>query len=167
MLDDAAYACGSVRDAFVERLRVRYAECDGQGHVVNAHYLTFCDPALDRMLCTRAGDFKAMGWEFMLVRSVIDRQASARDADLLEVAVEGVRLGRSSFDMRLTGTVEQRSIFTAVNAYVGVARGTRTPIPPPRGREIAARALQPVDLGGITPDRSRTAPSNTWHPAPS
>ena len=78
MLDDAAYACGSVRDAFVERFRVRYAECDGHGHAVNAHYLTFCDPALDRMLCTRSGDFKAMGWEFMLVRSVIDRQASAR-----------------------------------------------------------------------------------------
>ncbi len=77
---------------FVHELRVRYAECDMQGHVFNAHYLTWADIAhteLWRSVLGPYGTFVAGGHEFVVAEVGVRYHAGAHFDD--EVAIE-VRL---------------------------------------------------------------------------
>src|SRR5918997_4455533 len=49
-----------VTGAFVHRLRVRYSECDPQGVVFNAHYVTYFDIALTELWREAIGPYTAM-----------------------------------------------------------------------------------------------------------
>jgi acyl-CoA thioester hydrolase len=120
-------------DAFVHRLRVRYAEIDAQGVVFNAHWLTYFDEA-----CTRF--FDALGFreewvdqfDVMLVKVVIEWQGSARFDEFVDVAVRPTRLGTKSFDLRYDASVDGNPVCTATITYVSVKPGANTSaeIPP-------------------------------------
>jgi acyl-CoA thioester hydrolase len=45
---------------FVHRLRVRYVECDMQGHVFNAHYFTWFDVANTEFWRAAIGSYSKM-----------------------------------------------------------------------------------------------------------
>jgi acyl-CoA thioester hydrolase len=130
--------------SFVHRVRPRYAEVDAQGVVFNAHWLTYFDEA-----CTRW--FEAMGFEpkqsfcrdfdVMLVKAVLEWQGPAGFDDVVDISVETARLGKASFDVRYTATIEERPVCVGTVTYVSVKPGTHEPASVPdmlRGR------LQPV-----------------------
>jgi YbgC/YbaW family acyl-CoA thioester hydrolase len=112
-------------------IRVRYSEIDGQRVVFNAHYLAYCDDAVDTWLRALDTDFERFGWDIMLKRAVIEWQGSAGIGDTIDIDLGVTRWGTTSLDVGFTGTVGERPVFTATITYVGVAYGTKTPTPPP------------------------------------
>ena len=46
--------------AFVHRLRVRYNECDAQGHVFNANYFVYFDIILTELWREALGSYEAL-----------------------------------------------------------------------------------------------------------
>ncbi len=114
--------------AFRHRIRVRYAECDGQGVVFNAHWLTYFDEA-----CTRFMESLGFGPQFwinefdvMLVHAELDWRGPARFDDWLDITVAPTRLGQKSFDLRYTAHVDDRPACTATITYVAIVPGTNS-----------------------------------------
>lgn len=112
---------------FVHRVRPRYAEVDQQGVVFNAHWLTYFDDA-----CTRF--FESLGYtpseaffgefDFMIVRAVLEWEGPAGFDEFVDIAVEPVRLGTKSFDLRYRASVAGRGACTGVITYVSVKPST-------------------------------------------
>ena len=134
-------------DAFTHRIRVRYAEIDGQGVVFNAHWLTYFDDS-----CTRFMDSLGFGAEFwtvefdvMLVRAVVEWSGSARFDEWVEIDVAPVRLGTKSFDLGYRASVGGRAVCTATITYVAVEPGknTSTVIPERVRTALGARVPAP------------------------
>ena len=142
---------------FCHRVAVRYGEVDLQGVVFNAHYLAYCDDAVETWFRQigfgSAGpgseggpgaEVGRHGWDFMLKKVVVEWQGSAGLGDLMTIDVAVSRWGRTSFDVGFVGTVKLRPVFTATITYVGVAAGTKTPMePPPSVREALGDAPPP------------------------
>jgi acyl-CoA thioester hydrolase len=120
-----------VNSPYVHRIRVRYGEVDMQQVVFNAHYLAYCDDALETWWRVRGLRVAEAGWDAMLKRAVVEWQSSATAGDTLDIRVEATRWGNTSFDVTYTGTVDDRPVFTAVITYVGVRFGTTQPIAAP------------------------------------
>jgi acyl-CoA thioester hydrolase len=113
-------------------IRVRYGECDMQGVVFNAHYLAYCDDAVDTWFRTAVPDgMESVGYDVMLVKAVIEWHRPARLMDLIEMELHISRRGRTSFDVTVAGTVGDLATFSAVITYVGVVHGTTEPVSPP------------------------------------
>ena len=76
---------------FVHRLRVRYAECDMQGHVFNGHYLTWFDMAHTELIRAAFGPYQRLvdelGVEFVVAEANVRYRAPARFDDELDIAV--------------------------------------------------------------------------------
>ena len=113
---------------FTNRIRVRYAEIDGQGVVFNAHWLTYFDDS-----CTRFMESLGFGHEFwtvefdvMLVRAELEWKGSARFDEWVDITVAPVRLGTKSFDLRYEATVAGRAACAATITYVAVVPGNNT-----------------------------------------
>jgi acyl-CoA thioester hydrolase len=113
-------------------LRVRYGECDMQQVVFNANYFAYIDDATDTWF--RAAGIE--GFEVMLKKVTLEWHASARFGDVLEMEVEAVHWGRTSFHVSVRAHVGDRAVFDAVIVYVstvppgsGPGSGTPTPIP--------------------------------------
>ncbi len=74
-------------------IRVRYAECDAQGIVFNAHYLTYFDVAVTEYFRLKGHDYipfvRESGLDFHVVRSLIDYKSPARFDDEVELLVRG------------------------------------------------------------------------------
>jgi acyl-CoA thioester hydrolase len=108
--------------SYQHQIRVRYGECDQQGVVFNAHYMAYMDDATE--VWTRGlapnGDYRELGWEWMVVRAAVEWQSSARNADLLDIEVAVIRYGRSSFDFGFRGQVRGRAVFTGRSVCVSV-----------------------------------------------
>lgn len=132
---------------FTHRIRVRYAEVDGQGVVFNAHWLTYFDEA-----CTRFMESLGFGSEFwvkefdvMLVRAVVEWSGPARFDEWIDVAVEPVRLGGRSFDLRYDASVGGRPACEATITYVSVVPGVNEPVAiEPRVRAALEARLRAV-----------------------
>ena len=76
----------------ITALRVRYVECDMQGHVFNGHYLTWFDIAHTEALRAALGvsypEFVAEhGVDFVVAESGVRYLAPAHFDDVLEIAV--------------------------------------------------------------------------------
>jgi acyl-CoA thioester hydrolase len=120
--------------SFTHRIRVRYAEVDGQGVVFNAHWLTYFDDA-----CTRF--FESLGWEpkeaffgefdLMIVKAVLEWEGPAGFDEVVDIEVAPTRLGTKSLDLRYRASVGGRGACTGVITYVSVKPSTHesTPIP--------------------------------------
>jgi acyl-CoA thioester hydrolase len=114
---------------FVHRVRVRYAEVDGQGVVFNAHWLTYCDDA-----CTRFMDelgfrtFWIDEFDVMLVKAVLEWQGPARFDEWVDIAVRPARIGTKSFDLRYDASVDGRPACQATITYVSVKPGANTSV---------------------------------------
>ena len=75
---------------FVHRLRVRYVECDMQGHVFNAHYLTWMDIAFNELWRELLGPYDAFasaGWEAVVGASAQEFRGSARFDQEVDIEV--------------------------------------------------------------------------------
>lgn len=116
---------------FRHRVRVRYGEVDQQGVAFNAHYLAWCDDALEVWFGATGLRAKALGWDCMVVKAVLEWSSAASSGDHVDLDVAVTRWGRTSLDIAYTGTIEERPLFSALVTYVGVRSGTTEPIPPP------------------------------------
>lgn len=88
---------------FAHRLRVRYVECDMQGHVFNAHYFTWFDVAHTELFRAAVGafaQFNARGHDLVVAEARARFLAGAHFDDEVEVAVTVEALGASSMTTR-------------------------------------------------------------------
>jgi acyl-CoA thioester hydrolase len=118
-------------------IAIRYGEVDMQEVVFNAHYLAYCDDAIETWLRTEGISVRAYGWDFMLKKAVLEWQASATVGETLDIDVAVARWGNTSFDVGFIGAVGERPVFTCTVTYVGVEPGTTTTMPCPP--ELRAR----------------------------
>ena len=126
---------------FSHPLRVRYVECDMQGHVFNAHYLTWFDMAHTELL-RDAGDLYnkllAEGVDFVVAESGVRYLAPARFDDELEVGVALEPPTTSSLTSRFTVTRGGETVATGFLRHVCVDRATMRKAPWP---EVARDAF--------------------------
>ncbi|MDQ1380318.1 MAG: acyl-CoA thioester hydrolase, partial [Actinomycetota bacterium] len=127
---------------FTHRIRVRYAEIDGQGVVFNAHWLTYFDDACTRFMETLGfgPEFWTVEFDVMLVRAELQWTGSARFDEWVDVAVAPVRLGTTSFDLRYQASVAGRPTCDATITYVAVEPGHNTSIEIPAKVRAALQA---------------------------
>jgi len=129
---------------FTHRIRVRYAEVDGQGVVFNAHWLTYFDKT-----CTRfvgewgfGPDFWIEQFDVMLVKAVLGWSGPARFDEWIDITVVPARIGTKSFDLRYRASVEGRPACEAVITYVAVGPGTNESVViPDKVRKVLTRPM--------------------------
>ena len=114
--------------AFVNRIRVRYAEIDGQGVVFNAHWMTYFDDSCTRFMESLGfgPDFWIKQFDVMLVRAELEWSGPAYFDEWIDIAVRPVRLGGKSFDLQYTASVGDRPCCQATITYVSVKPGANT-----------------------------------------
>lgn len=95
---------------------VRYAECDQQGVVFNAHYLAWCDEALGAFC--RARGLADLADGVRLASSTLTWHAAARWGDVVDVDARCTRVGRTSFVLDFTLGVGERLCCTVTTVYV-------------------------------------------------
>ena len=115
-------------------LRIRYAECDMQGIVFNAHYLAYCDDAFGAWIGAAlpgAMDFVGNDGSFdvMVKQAVITWHGAVRFGESLDIDCSVERWGRSSFDVTFRGAVAGEHRFDVIVTYVNVSPGTHDPEP--------------------------------------
>ena len=112
---------------------VRYAECDQQGVVFNAHYLAYADEAVTHVLAGLGTPYAALldrGLDTMVVASELAWTSSARWGDVVEVDGTVERVGRTSFVVAMTVSVGERLCCTVRTTYV-LTDLDRVPVPVP------------------------------------
>ena len=80
----------AVSAIFTHRLRVRYSECDPQGVVFNANYVTYFDIALTELWREAIGPYAEMmagGADMVVAEARVRYLAPARFDDVLDVAI--------------------------------------------------------------------------------
>ena len=88
---------------FVHRLRVRYAECDRQGVVFNAHYFAYFDLAMTELCRAAMGRYDAMierGIDMVVAEAQARFLDSARFDDEIDLEVTVERLGTTGSTTR-------------------------------------------------------------------
>lgn len=108
---------------------VRFAECDQQGVVFNAHYLTFADEAVSAWWTAIGLPFEQLGVENVVKAAHLEWHSSARHGDTVSVDAELDRLGRTSLTVALTVRVAARVCCRVRTTYVAVADGVAVPWP--------------------------------------
>lgn len=129
----------------ITALRVRYVECDMQGHVFNGHYLTWFDMAHTEALRTATGgsyqDFVALhGIDFVVAESSVRYLAAAHFDDALEVEVAFDPPSTSSLTSRFTVRRDGTTIATGTLRHVCVENEGYTKAPWPAAFR---KALEP------------------------
>ncbi len=127
------------------QLRVRYVECDMQGHVFNGHYLTWLDMAHTEALRECLGPYGSIverGIEFVVGECTIRFRSPARFDDELTVTVAFRPPGTTSLTSDFTITRGGTTIAEATMRHVCVdAHGMgKTPWPDWAREALAAAA---------------------------
>jgi acyl-CoA thioester hydrolase len=129
--------------AFVHRLRVRYSECDPQGVVFNAHFVTYFDIALTelwREAIGPYGEMTATGTDMVVDEVRARYHAPARFDDVLDIGVAPTRLGNTALSTRIE--VRRHSELAVEgemrHVFVDVATRAKRPIP-----DDVRRGLEP------------------------
>ena len=125
---------------FVHHLRVRYAECDMQGHVFNGNYLTWFDTAHTELLRKAFGPYQRVvetGVEFVVAEANVRYLAPARFDDELGVHVRLDEPGNSSLISRFEVRREDELLTEGVLRHVCVDAETFAKAPWPDELRVA------------------------------
>jgi len=111
--------------------------------VFNAHYLAYCDDAVDTwfrsVLAPDGSGFESIGFDFMLKTVTVTWHGPLVFGDTADLACSVGRWGTSSFDVVVVGSVEGDERFEATITYVSVAPGENRAVPiPPAVRDVLA-----------------------------
>lgn len=115
-------------------LRVRYHECDQQGVVFNAHYLTYADMASFECVKALFGSYTeltARGVDLVVAESNVRYLAPCRFDEDLTVAVHTERVGTTSLVLRFAVRRGEQPVAEVTNRYVWVGTETMRPTAPP------------------------------------
>ncbi len=115
-------------------IRVRYGECDAQGHLFNAHYLAFCDIAVTELWRERLGGYEAMvrgGIDMVVAEANVRFRSPARFDDLVAIETTVAELGTTSMTTAYAFTRDGAPLAEARlrHVFVDVAGMAKTPIP--------------------------------------
>ena len=147
-------------ESFRHNLRVRYNECDPQGVVFNANYLTYFDLAMSE-LWRELGGYQAMvdaGVDMVVAEATIRYLAPLRFDDEIEVVARITRLGETSMTTELV--IEESGEPAAEgklrHVFVETVAGRRRPSPSRFAR--AWRAMCRRNRSDIGSTRARPRP---------
>ncbi|MBV9414547.1 MAG: acyl-CoA thioesterase [Solirubrobacterales bacterium] len=118
----------------VHRVRVRYGECDLQGIVFNAHYLSYFDTSITELWRAACGSYQAMldrGVDIVLAEARLRFLKPARFDDELSLAIAVTHMGTTSVLTRHTASCAGELVAEAELRHVLVDRQTvaKTPLP--------------------------------------
>ena len=104
--------------SFVKRVEIRWRDMDGFGHVNNAVYLTYMEEARDELFTELLGD---VVHRMVLRHTSVDfRSGLVQEDDMVDVAVDVVRIGSSSVTTRetITAVSDGRTAMVAESVMV-------------------------------------------------
>lgn len=121
-------------EPYVHTIRVRYAECDAQGVVFNAHYLAFFDISMTELWRAAFGSYQEMldrGVDIVVAEATLQFRGAARFDDQLAMTVAIERLGNTSIPSRHCIRRGDELLVQGTMRHVMVERRTlaKTPIP--------------------------------------
>jgi acyl-CoA thioester hydrolase len=124
-----------VGEQFRHSIRVRYNECDPQGHVFNANYLAYFDLAMTE-LWRELGGYVAMtddGVDMVVAEANIRYLASLGFDDEVELVVRSISLGNTSMTSELAIERGGKAVAegTLRHVFVDSDGGATSPIPRP------------------------------------
>jgi len=139
-----------VGEPFSHELRVRYAECDQQNVVFNAHYLAYLDGSdteLGPAACGGHGVMMDRGVDLVVAEPQLRSRTPARYDDVLTLCVSGTRLGNtaSTSHHRISRGEEMVVEGTLRHVVVDLATLTKTPIPDWIREGLAPWAVEEAD----------------------
>jgi acyl-CoA thioester hydrolase len=135
-----------VSEPFRHRLRVRYNECDPQGVVFNANYLTYFDLTMGE-LWRELGGYQAMvdaGVDMVVAEATIRYLAPLRFDDEFEVVARVTRLGDTSMTTELVieDGGEPAAEGDLRHVFIETAGSKTAPIPDPIRAGLARYAVE-------------------------
>jgi acyl-CoA thioester hydrolase len=133
-----------VAEPFRHQLRVRYNECDPQGVVFNANYLTYFDLTMTE-LWRELGGYRAMveaGVDMVVAEARIRYLSALRFDDEFEVTAAIVRLGETSMTTQLAVLKEREAVAEGDlrHVFVEAGGGPKMPMPGPIRERLGAYA---------------------------
>jgi acyl-CoA thioester hydrolase len=138
-----------VSPPFRHRIRVRYSECDLQGVVFNANYLTYLDDAITELFRAALnggyGQMVEAGVDMVVAESTLRYLAPARFDDEVEVQATVTRLGTTGMTtaMRVLRGGETLTEAELRHVFVRAREGGKAPIP-----DAVREALEPWSISG-------------------
>ena len=119
---------------FVHTLRVRYAECDAQGVLFNAHYLAYIDHTITELWRAAFGGYHVMlerGVDIVVAAAELRFRDAARFDEEVAIAAGIVSLGTTSLVTSYRFHSAEALLLEAELRHVFVTAGTseKTPIP--------------------------------------
>ncbi len=120
---------------FVHRLRVRYAECDLQGVVFNAHYMTYLDETMTELWRQSVGggyqDMVAAGTDMVVAEAHLRFRSPARFDEELAIEAQTTRLGTTGMttDLRIARGKETLLEAELRHVFVATDGSGKVPIP--------------------------------------
>ncbi len=138
-------------------LRVRYGECDAQQVVFNARYGDYVDVALTEYFRAMLGSYQSLlksGLDNQVVRMATDWKSPARFDEVLALAVETLRVGTTSYAMRvvISDYPSGRPVAETEIVYVMVSTARHEKVPVPdwlRERLLAGVPGRLVDMAAV------------------
>ncbi len=121
--------------SFRHRIRVRYSECDLQGVVFNANYLTYLDEAITELWRAAVeGGYEGMveaGVDMVVAEASIRYLAPARFDDEIDIEAEIARLGTTGMttSMRVLRDGETLTEANLRHVFVHARDGGKAAIP--------------------------------------
>ena len=130
-------------EPYVETFKVRWAECDPQQVVFNGSYFIYFDTAQSGFWSKVIGSWKERKGEMdsVLVETHIRFVAPARFEDILHVSVGVVKLGTTSFELKLEATRDGQLLAEASSWYVLVDLTTFAKLELPQATREAMAAF--------------------------
>ncbi|MDQ6745009.1 MAG: acyl-CoA thioesterase [Actinomycetota bacterium] len=149
-------------EPFSHGLRVRYAECDPQGVVFNAHYLAYFDIVLTELWREAFGGYATMlerGVDLVVAEAGVRYRRPARFDEELVLGLEFTKLGHTSITSRHTIGRAQELLAEGSMRHVVVDRTTLRKVPIPSWLRVG---LAPW----VVPDGSPEAYSSSGSSSP-
>ena len=115
--------------SFAHQVRVRYGECDMQGVVFNPNYFVYVDDAMDMWIQAELGPGYLDEFDYVVKKASLEWEALARVRDVVEMRPEVTRWGRTSFDVSVALSVEERPIGVAELVLISVKPRSHEPVP--------------------------------------
>jgi len=143
--------------AFVHHLRVRYNECDAQGHVFNANYLVYFDVILTELWRDALGSYDALtadGLDLVVAEVGVRFRAPARFDDELEITLAIERLGNTSMVSAIGIARDGETLAEGriVHIFVHAKRlGEKAPIPDRVRRTLERYGVEDPGSRAISP----------------
>ena len=149
----------------VHGVRVRYGECDLQGIVFNAHYLSYFDTSITELWRAACGSYQAMldrGVDIVLAEARLRFLKPARFDDELTLAIAVTHIGNTSVLTQHTASCAGEVVAEGELRHVLVDRQTvvKTPLP-----DWLRAGLEPWRVDEAAPGITEPAPREDPAPA--